>query len=146
MNIKELAKSNNVGNRIKWVRLTLEIAARRVARENSIPWHRYRYRELNYRTECYEEFQVLSYYFDKKWQNLYRSKSNYPKFENTLIEEITPAWLMFGLDKNSKAKRFYIEHLKKTFEDKFKQCEKRELELVEQKFALEMQLQKAGNL
>jgi len=141
-NFKESCERNKIGTRLRWVRSHLDISARKTARDNNIVWENYHNRENNGRTRHYEEFFVLSYYFDKRWQEKYRNRGVYPAYCQHIVDEITVSWLIFGVDRNSCCKKAMIKALKRQFKEKFDKCEKRELELVEKKFELEMELQK----
>lgn len=90
--VKEL---NNPGQRITWVRQQLELSQKEVALSTGIPTTSYNEREAGVRTDYYEEFIVLSRYFNDEWHKAFKT-GRFPKYEGKIISSITATWIIFG--------------------------------------------------
>lgn len=122
-------EDNNVSKRLVWVRESLELRAVDVYSKLGIPSATFCDREAGARTYHYEEIQVLSKFYNKKWQDKFLSSGNYPKFEGKEIIQVTIPWLMFGEDEVFDQMNQAIEILTKNFEEKEKDMTKRLIEL-----------------
>ena len=69
-------------------------------------------RESGHSTHNYNEFSQLSELYDRVWQNRYCENGKYPKYLGIDVDEITPEWILYGVNKSTVVKNIVISELK----------------------------------
>ena len=98
--LTEACELNNVGTRITWVRGKLGLNVTETALCIDVPLSTYIQRESGVRTAYYEEFIIMSEFFDARWQLKYEA-APIPYYKDVLVKKITPMFLMYGQDNYS---------------------------------------------
>jgi transcriptional regulator with XRE-family HTH domain len=129
---KRIAKDvNNVGRRIEWARRLLGLLQKQVAIDAQIPFSTYCGREAGVRTGMHEEILLIAQVLDREWQKKFTERT-YPKFNGTVIKDITPMWLLFGGDSSKEHLETAIQDLRRELAEKEAEHNRREMEMTAQ--------------
>jgi hypothetical protein len=85
---------NQIGKRIEWVRLKLELTQVDVCEGTGIPKSSYCGREANVRAELIEEYFVLAKFFNDLWVKKFTDSK--PSFNGTEVKKISFEWIVVG--------------------------------------------------
>ena len=90
-NNRDSRSLNKSGDRLKWVRLQLNLTQAEVCNNTGIPGASYCGREAGVRTVNSEEWLVLAKYFNKLWKE--RFTKQFPKYNENEMRRITASFL-----------------------------------------------------
>lgn len=99
-----------IHDRLKWLRTTLRLTRGEVSASIGIPEHCITDRERGIMTLNYNEFGLYGTYYDLKWQEKFNPPP-FPRFHGAQVKEVSPEWILFGVNKSSAVKEVFIHEL-----------------------------------
>ena len=134
-----MKKFTAVGKRLSFCRQKLGLTRKHVSGAIGLAIDTITNRERGYVASDYGEFLIYSDYYNKLWQKQF-SQKGYPRFKQETVYEITPEWILYGVNRSALVQKVCVSVLQEMLSEQQKASDKREIELICEKSIIEQKL------